>query len=76
MGEGMSYYIEGAIYRTNRNGRKSFVTSPATQRALAILLATVEREKQLERSALKLRQDDKSLNLNERMLCSIFGKVK
>ena len=67
--------MEGAIYRTDRHGRRSFVTSPATKRALAVLEAATARHEAAERAALKARQGAGHLNVSERVLRSVFGDI-
>ena len=68
--------IEGAVYRYDQRGQRHFLTSPATKQALAVLNAAIARGEREEREAAKARQADGSLNVQERMLCAIFGEIK
>ena len=65
-----------AVYRFDRHGRRQFVTSPETQKALAVLNAAISRGEREEREAMKARQNAGKTTTQERMMCSIFGEIK
>lgn len=68
--------MSGEIYRYDRHGRKSLVSTDQSRAALAKRQAVADRGHEQERAALKARQDAGQLTPQERMLSGIFGEIK
>jgi hypothetical protein len=68
--------LNNPVWRVDRHGIKSLVTSDQTQQALAVLRAAMDRANAAERQELKARQDAGALNAQERLLKSVFGVIK
>jgi hypothetical protein len=68
--------LTNPVWRIDRHGIKSLVTSDQTRQALTVLRAAIDRAEAAGRQELKNRQGDGRLNVADRMLCSIFGEIK